>query len=101
MSQIRIKHVDPFQMGKVYFIIMAFISLIIVIPFILLAGIIGSSNSEFSQFSGIMGVGIAIAAVIFYSIFGFIMGFLGALIYNFTYTFHKGILFSTEDTISE
>ncbi|MGD1907714.1 MAG: hypothetical protein ACFB0C_17235 [Leptolyngbyaceae cyanobacterium] len=79
--KVTIKNLDLLSAGKIQGIILAFFALIMSIFFALFIIVIGAAAEEIG-----IGIGGAIAAIIFlpifYGITGFIAGIIGALIYN-------------------
>jgi hypothetical protein len=92
MSTRRIKRINPFQAGKVSAIVSVVLILIIFLPFMLffsLAGL-GSNSPVSGMFLG-GGLFAIILIPLVYGFFGFIIGILYAVIYNFTYKYHGGL----------
>lgn len=76
-----LKSVDVLSVGKITGLLYGCLGLILV-PIFLLIGLMGSALGKNSPIAGIFGVGFALLMPILYAIFGFIMGLIGALLYN-------------------
>jgi hypothetical protein len=77
-----IRRIAPLQLGKIMGLVYGIFGLIF-IPFILLASTLNALVPAQAR-GGIlaMGVGMAVAAPVFYAILGFVFGVIGAFIYN-------------------
>lgn len=76
-----IKSVDVFSVGKIMGLMYGCLGLIVA-PFFLLIGLMGSALGRNSPIAGIFGVGFALSMPVLYGIFGFIMGLIWGLLYN-------------------
>lgn len=96
-----LKRVAPLQFGKIIGLLYGLISLLFA-PFVLLASIFGSLMSEHAQQGPptvvLIGAGLVLCAVIpiFYAAMGFVIGIIGAAIYNFLARMVGGIEFEVE-----
>jgi hypothetical protein len=100
MSTKRIKSITPMQAGKVMGALYGGMALIFV-PFLLLFALIPSflPKAANAPSAGAMigvGIGMAILLPIFYAVTGFVMGLLGAVIYNLIAGWVGGIEFEVE-----
>jgi hypothetical protein len=77
-----VKSVGVMSVAKIMGLVYACIGLIF-IPFFLLMGVVGSlAGQAKNPFAGIIGVVFAILAPFLYGVMGFIIGAIGALLYN-------------------
>ena len=82
-----IRRVDPLSLGKVWGLVYCFIGLIAGAIFALISTVGAGFASALSQsgqpwLGAIFGVGAIIILPIFYGVLGFVVGLIGALIYN-------------------
>lgn len=91
MNKLRIRKFGVLSSAKIYAVMMLVISLLISIPYGLVvivfslagAGMGGGRESALVGGTGVVaGLGIMIGLPIFYAIFGFIFGAIGAFVYN-------------------
>jgi hypothetical protein len=87
----RIKRIAPLQLGKMLAILYGIMGLLF-IPFFLIMSAV-STQLPAEQRVGMMafGVGFAVAAPLMYAAMGFVIGALGALIYNLVAKWVGGI----------
>lgn len=92
----RLKRIAPLQLGKILAILYGIMGLLF-IPFFLLIGMLSSQVPD-EQRVGMMAMsgGFAIFAPIMYAIMGFILGVIGAAIYNLVAKWVGGIEFQVE-----
>lgn len=78
----RIKRIAPLQLGKMLAIVYGIMGLFFIPIFLIMSAV--STQLPAAQRVGIMavGVGFAVAAPLMYAAIGFVIGALGALIYN-------------------
>ncbi len=76
-----IKSVDVFSVAKIAGLLYGCLGLILA-PFFLLIGLLGSAVGRNSPIAGIFGVGFAVLMPFLYGICGFIMGMIWGLLYN-------------------
>jgi hypothetical protein len=77
-----IKSVGVLSVAKILGMIYGCMGLIFA-PFFLLIGLMGSAMGQHnSPLAGIFGVGVAILMPLIYGVMGFVMGAIGALLYN-------------------
>ena len=78
-----VKRIAPLQAGKILGIVYGAMGLLFM-PFFLLMSVIASRlpHAEGAALPFIFGVGFAIAAPVFYGVMGFLVGVIGAAIYN-------------------
>lgn len=77
-----IKSVGVLSVAKIMGLIYGCLGLIL-IPFFLLIGLVGSlAGKQQSPFAGMIGLVFAFLAPILYGIMGFVMGAIGAALYN-------------------
>ena len=78
-----VKSVGVMSVAKIMGTIHACLGLLVA-PMFLLLGVIGSMapHPQNQPFPAFFGVGMAVIAPIFYGVFGFIFGAIGALLYN-------------------
>jgi hypothetical protein len=77
-----IKSVGVLSFAKIMGMIYGCMGLIFA-PFFLLIGLLGSAiGQQNSPLAGIFGVGFAVFMPVLYGVIGFIMGLIGALLYN-------------------
>jgi hypothetical protein len=90
MAKMVVKRLGVFSVAKIYSVVMAGVGLVVGIPLGLIMIIFGaaimSSSGRDAAAGGGVGIGIGIFYMIglpiFYGVFGFIIGAIGALIYN-------------------
>jgi hypothetical protein len=102
MSTKRIRRIDPMQSGKVTAIVSIALMLIIFVPILLLFSLIGMGSS--SSLGGLIlggGLFMVILMPLIYGFFGFILGILYAVVYNFTYRYHGGLQLEYDDMDSD
>ncbi len=94
----QLTHVAPLKAGLVLGILQGLLSLIFV-PFFLLFAVLGGAAAakSGSPFPAIFGAGFAVILPLFYAIIGFIVGALGALIYNLIAKWTGGLEFEVKD----
>jgi hypothetical protein len=87
----KIKRIAPVQLGKMLALLYGIMGLIFV-PIILIMSAV-SSQMPAEQRGGMMGVGVgfALAAPFMYAAMGFVVGALGALVYNLVAKWIGGI----------
>ena len=91
---------DVFSIGKVEAVLLAFMGLIMGVIYGVITAIIGVVTGNTTL--GILGFfGIIILVPIFYSIFGFIMGILSGLFYNWAAKWVGGIKFELNEKASK
>lgn len=96
-----LKRVAPLQFGKIIGLLYGLIALLFT-PFILLVAILGSLAPDHAQQGPptiiIVGIGLILCAVIpmFYAAMGFVIGIVGAAIYNLLARMVGGIQFEVE-----
>jgi hypothetical protein len=77
-----VKSVGPMSVAKIMGLLYGCMGLLVV-PFFLVAGIIGSAAGQRNfPFAGAVGIVLAILAPVLYGLMGFVMGAIGALLYN-------------------
>lgn len=76
-----VKSIEPFSVAKIAGMIYGCLGLLIA-PVFLLIGVMGATLGQNNPFAGIFSVGFAVLIPFLYGVFGFIMGFIGALLYN-------------------
>jgi len=96
-----LKRIAPLQFGKIIGLLYGLISLLFA-PFVLLASIFASLMSDHAQ-QGLptivmIGIGLILCAVIpmFYAAMGFVIGLVGAAVYNLLARMVGGIEFEVE-----
>jgi hypothetical protein len=89
-----VKRFDPLQLGKMLGIVYAGMSLL-AIPFFLLVMMMGPAHGN-GPFAGVFGSILVVCLPIFYGIFGFIAGLIGACIYNIAAKIVGGIQVEVE-----
>jgi hypothetical protein len=91
MSRLQIRKMGVLSLAKIYGLMMLVISLIIAIPYGLViigwsifgGSMVGGNAGRLMGGGGVVaGIAIMIGLPIFYGIFGFIFGAIGALVYN-------------------
>lgn len=99
MSTKRIRRIDPMQSGKVTAIVSIALMLIIFVPIMLLFSLIGLGSGSSSVGGAMLGGGLfmIILMPLIYGFFGFILGILYAVVYNFTYKYHGGLQLEYDD----
>ena len=87
----RIKRIAPLQLGKMLAVLYGIMGLLF-LPFMLIMAFV-SSQAPAEQRVGMMavGVGFALLAPVMYAAMGFVIGALGALIYNLVAKWIGGI----------
>jgi len=87
----RIKRIAPLQLGKMLAVLYGILGLIFIPFFLFMTALTSQIPAE--QRTGIvaMGAGFAICAPILYAIMGFIIGIIGAFIYNLVAKFIGGV----------
>jgi len=90
----QLAYVAPLRAGIVLGILYGILSLIIV-PFLLIAAIIGSRSA--TPGPGIFGVGLVILVPVLYAVVGFIGGIIAAAIYNVVAKWTGGFEFEVGD----
>ena len=87
----RLKRITPLQLGKMLGILYGIMGLLFIPLFLMMSAF--SSQLPAEQRVGVMamGVGFAIAAPFLYAVMGFVIGALGALIYNLVARWVGGI----------
>jgi hypothetical protein len=87
----RIKRIAPLQLGKMLAILYGIIGLLVIPVFLVMASV-GSQLPEGQRGAFMaMGAGAAIFAPIIYAVMGFIIGVIGAFIYNLVAKWVGGI----------
>ena len=87
----RLKRIEPLSLGKLFGILYALMALIIG-AFITVFSLVGIAvNSQAGLFGLIFGIGAIILLPIFYGIAGFLIGLIGALLYNLVAKWTGGI----------
>ena len=76
-----VKSVEVFSVAKITGLLYFCLGLILA-PFFLLIGLMGSALGQRSPIAGLFGVGFAVLLPFLYGIFGFIAGLIWALLYN-------------------
>jgi len=77
-----VKSVGVLSVAKIMGMIYACMGLLFV-PLILLMSVVGSmAGQDKSPFAGMIGIGFAVVAPVFYGVVGFIAGAIGAFLYN-------------------
>jgi hypothetical protein len=77
-----IKSVGVLSVGKIFGLLYGCMGLIFV-PIFLIVGLVGAmAGPKQFPFSGVLGIVLAFAMPIFYGVMGFVMGAVGALLYN-------------------
>ncbi|MFO1461056.1 MAG: hypothetical protein U1G08_16830 [Verrucomicrobiota bacterium] len=86
-----LKRIAPLQLGKMLGVLYGAMGILLV-PIFLIVSLIGSQMPA-QQRAGMMtfGVGFAILAPVFYGVMGFVIGVIGALIYNLVAKWIGGI----------
>lgn len=87
----RIRRIAPLQLGKMLAILYGILGLIFIPFFVIMSAV--ATQVPAPQRVGMMafGVGFALAAPVMYAAMGFVIGALGALIYNVVATWIGGI----------
>jgi hypothetical protein len=86
-SKYVLKTLAPLPLAKIYALSMAFFGLVFGIFFALISAFIGAVGAEAMGSSGLLlGAGLGFGAIIvfpiFYGVMGFLMGLIGAAVYN-------------------
>ncbi|MFZ0814452.1 MAG: hypothetical protein WAM78_02975 [Candidatus Sulfotelmatobacter sp.] len=77
-----VKSVGVLSVAKIMGLVYGCMGLIFA-PFFLLIGVVGSALGQHnSPLAGIFGVGVAVCMPLIYGVMGFVMGAIGALLYN-------------------
>jgi hypothetical protein len=96
-----IKSVGVLSVAKILGLIHACLGLIF-IPFFLLIGLAGTlAGGQRSPFAGIIGLVFAFLMPIFYGVLGFIMGAIGAALYNLFAKWIGGIEFQVQSASTQ
>jgi hypothetical protein len=91
-----IKSVGVLSVAKIMGLVYGCLGLIF-IPFFLLMGLIGSmAGAKEAAFSGVIGIVFAIFMPVVYGVMGFVMGAIGALLYNLFANWIGGIEMQVE-----
>jgi len=91
-----VKSVGVLSVAKIMGLIQGCIGLIFV-PFLLLIGLLGTfAGQQKNPLAGLFSVGFALFMPIFYAVFGFIGGAVGALLYNLFASLVGGFEFELE-----
>ncbi|MCB1124908.1 MAG: hypothetical protein KDM81_00320 [Verrucomicrobiae bacterium] len=87
-------HIAPLRLGLIVGLTHAFLSLMIFVPMVLIALLIGGGAGV----PGLLGSGaILVAFAVIYGLLGFIMGLIAAAVYNFAARFIGGIQVEVRD----
>ena len=87
----RIRRISPLQLGKMLALLYGIIGLLAIPIFLFLASVSAQLPAEQRGSFLMMGTGAAIFAPILYAVMGFIIGVIGALIYNLVARWVGGI----------
>jgi hypothetical protein len=87
----RIKRISPLQLGKMLAILYGIIGLIAIPFFLMFASLSAQLPAEQRGSFMAMGAGAALFAPILYAVMGFIIGVIGAFIYNLVAKWVGGI----------
>jgi hypothetical protein len=106
MAKMQIKRIGVLSFAKVYAVITAGILLVIGVPAMLIFLIVGAAAASQTGGDGIAGLGMGLFGAIFffifiiigYSVAGFVIGALTALIYNVAAGFAGGVELDMENT---
>ena len=82
---------SPHQNGKVFAVLMAVSSLVLVVPFFLIASFAGPQEAAPPLF-------LVILFPVFYLVLGYVMVAIGCAVYNFMFKFIGGIEFEARST---
>jgi hypothetical protein len=91
-----LKRISPLQLGKVSAALYGGIS-IIVVPFVLIGGVFASfsQHSQIRSSGGLLGLGMGVVLAILiplvYTAIGFVLGIIGAFVYNLVANWIGGI----------
>jgi hypothetical protein len=87
----RLKRIAPLQLGKMLGVLYGILGLIFVPFFLLMTAMSSQMPSESRTGIVAMGAGFALFAPVLYALMGFIIGIIGALVYNLVAKFVGGI----------
>ena len=92
----RIKRIAPLQAGKILAILYGAMGLLFVPFFLLMSFIMSRLPNAPAGLPFFFGAGFAIAAPVFYAIMGFLIGVIGAAIYNLVASWVGGLEIEVE-----